>query len=104
MAHAEVCVQHNAIDAIVAAAQQILIESAQPVRHGGQVTGPLPVLSNCPAGATFSQPGLRKSVAPYHPLRAHSAAKGAVHLSKEGIAGLLLVAPIDRFSSRSALD
>ena len=63
MAHAEVCVEHNAIDAIVAAAQQILIESAQPVRHGGQVTGPPTVLSNCPAGATFSQPGLRKSVA-----------------------------------------
>ena len=57
----------NAIDAIVAAAQQILIESAQPVRHGGQVTGPLPVLSNCPAGATFSQPSLRKSVGCYPP-------------------------------------
>src|SRR6516165_2643893 len=27
-----------------------------------QLTGPLPVLSNCPAGATFSQPSLRKSV------------------------------------------
>ena len=65
MAHAEVCVQHNAIDAVVAGAQQILIESAQPVRHGGQLTGPLPVLSNCPAGATFSQPGLRKSVVGY---------------------------------------
>jgi putative tryptophan/tyrosine transport system substrate-binding protein len=25
----------------------------------------LPVLSNCPAGATFSQPGLRKSVGAY---------------------------------------
>ena len=35
---------------------------AQPVRHGGQVTGTLPPASNCPAGATFSQPRPRKSV------------------------------------------
>jgi len=60
--YAEVRVQNNAIDAIVATAQQILIERAQPVRHGGQVTGTLSPASNCPAGATFSQPGLRKSV------------------------------------------
>jgi hypothetical protein len=65
MAHAEVRVQDNAIDAIVAAAQQILIESAQPVRHGRQVTGTLQPASNCPAGATFSQPPLRKSVGAY---------------------------------------
>jgi hypothetical protein len=39
MAHAEVRVQNDAIDAIVAAVQQILIESAQPIRYGGQVTG-----------------------------------------------------------------
>src|SRR6202022_50104 len=65
MAHAEVGVQNNAIDAIVATAQQILIESAQPVRHGGQATGTLTPASNCPAGATFSQPGLRKSVGSY---------------------------------------
>src|ERR1700720_311853 len=62
MAHSEIRVQDNAIDAIVTAAQQILIESAQPVCHGRQVTGTLPPASNCPAGATFSQPGLRKSV------------------------------------------
>src|SRR6266446_934464 len=65
MAHPEIRVQDNAIDAIVAAAQQILIESAQPVCHGRQVTGTLPPASNCPAGATFSQPGLRKSVVSY---------------------------------------
>ena len=29
--------QNDAIDAIVATVQQILISSAQPVRHGGQV-------------------------------------------------------------------
>ena len=65
MPHAEVGVQNDAIDAIVAAAQQILIASAQPVCHGGQDTSTPPALSNCPAGATFSQPGLRKSVARY---------------------------------------
>ena len=62
MPHAEVRIQNDAIDAIVAAAQQILIESAQPIGHGGQVTGTLPAVSNCPAGATFSQLSLRKSV------------------------------------------
>ena len=65
MAHPEIRVQDNAIDAIVAAAQQILIESAQPVCHERQVTGTLAPASNCPAGATFSQPGLRKSVVSY---------------------------------------
>jgi hypothetical protein len=44
----------EAIDAIVATAQQILIESAQPVRHGGQATGAPPPASNCPAGASGS--------------------------------------------------
>src|SRR6266850_352553 len=68
MAHAEVRVQNNAIDAIVATAQQILTESAQPVCHGRQVTGPRPPASNCPAGAIFSQPGLRKSVERYSSL------------------------------------
>ena len=65
MAHAEVRVQNNAIDAIVATAQQILIERAQPVCHRGQLTGTLPPASNCPAGATFSQLSLRKSVGSY---------------------------------------
>src|SRR5271168_2002841 len=48
MAHAEVRVQNDAIDAIVATVQQILIESAQPVRHGGQVTDTLPQLQTAP--------------------------------------------------------
>src|SRR5690242_5349039 len=67
MAHAEVSVQNNAIDAIVATAQQILIERAQPVCHRGQLTGTLPPASNCPAGATFSQLSLGKSVEPSEP-------------------------------------
>ena len=61
MPHAEVGVQNDAIDAIVAAAHQILIESAQPVCHGGQVTSPAAAISNCPAGATFSQPVCEKA-------------------------------------------
>src|SRR5215467_11555617 len=64
VSHAEIRVQDNAIDAIVAAAQQVLVESAQPIAHGGQVTGTRRHLPNCPAGATFSQPSLRKSVGP----------------------------------------
>jgi hypothetical protein len=67
MPHPEVGVQNDAIHAVVATAQQILIESAQPVRHEGQVTGTLPPPSNCPAGATFSQPRLRKGVDPWRP-------------------------------------
>ena len=53
MAHAEVRIQNNAIDAIVATAQQILIESAQPVRHGRQVKGTLPQLQTAPQGPLF---------------------------------------------------
>jgi len=62
MAHAEIDVQNDPVDAIVAAGQQILIESAQPVRHPRHVIGRLPSASNCPAGATFSQLRLRKRV------------------------------------------
>src|SRR5580693_8748950 len=65
MAHAEISVQNDPVDAIVAAAQQIAIESAQPVRHARHVIGRLPSPSNCPAGATFSQLRLRKSVATF---------------------------------------
>src|SRR4029077_11893895 len=69
MAHPEIGVQNDPVDAIVAAAQQIAIESAQPVRHAGHVIGRLPSASNCPAGATFSQLRLRKSVVTYTDLR-----------------------------------
>src|SRR5262249_54123619 len=64
-AHAEVRVQNDPVDAIVTADQQILVESAQPIHHGGQVRGSPPSVSNCPAGATFSQPRLRNSVGGY---------------------------------------
>src|SRR5262249_12046650 len=54
--------KNDPVHAVVAAAQQILIESAQPIRHGRQVTDTPSPVSNCPAGATFSQLRLRKSV------------------------------------------
>src|ERR1700739_1037562 len=62
MAQAEVRVQNDPVDAIVTADHQILVVSTQPIRHGGQVRESPPSVSNCPAGATFSQPRLRKSV------------------------------------------
>ena len=61
MAHAEVRIQNNAIDAIVATAQQILIESAQPVRHGRQVIGALPQLQTAPQGPLFRSPDCEKA-------------------------------------------
>src|SRR5215472_8540043 len=61
MAHAEIGVQNDPVDAIVTAAQQIAIESAQPVRHARQVIGRLPAASNCPArGHFFAAPSAKK--------------------------------------------
>jgi hypothetical protein len=65
MTHSEVRVQHDPIHAIVAAAQQILIERAQPIHYRGYATSTVRSTSNCPEGATFSQPSLRKSVDRY---------------------------------------
>ena len=64
MPHREISIQHDPVHAIVAAAQQILVQSAQPIHDGGHATSTAPSISNCPEGATFSQPGLRKSVGP----------------------------------------
>ena len=47
MPHPEIGVQHDAIDAVVAAAQQILIEGAQPIRHPGRI----PLLCRLPQTA-----------------------------------------------------
>src|SRR6266436_8206957 len=59
MPHAEIGIQNNAIHAIVVAAQQVVIEVAQPVWHRMIPPG------NCPTGATFPQQRLRKSVGHY---------------------------------------
>jgi hypothetical protein len=62
MPHPEIGVQHDAIHAIVAAAQQILVESAQPVRHEGQATGILPPVSKLPLQGAhfFAAPSAKK--------------------------------------------
>src|SRR4029077_10562451 len=65
MAHAEIGVQNDPVDAIVADAQQIAIESGQAVRHARHGIGRLPSASNCPAGASFTPLRLRKSVVTY---------------------------------------
>ena len=65
MPHPEIPVQHDAINAVIAAAQEILIERAQPVTHEGDGTDIAVLISSCPEGASFSQPSLRKSVVGY---------------------------------------
>src|ERR1700741_3308689 len=53
MPHAEVRVQNDAIHAIVAAAQQILIESTQPIRHAGRIQLPRRPPQTAPQGPLF---------------------------------------------------
>jgi hypothetical protein len=53
--------QYDAINAVIAAAQEILIKTAPPVAHEGHGTDTA-VLQGCPEGASFSQHSLRKSV------------------------------------------
>src|SRR5262249_23723640 len=65
MSHPEIRVQYDAINAVIAAAQEIVIESAQPVDHEGhgRYTGVL--TSSCPEGAPFSQQRLRQRLGRY---------------------------------------
>src|SRR5580700_6871494 len=65
MSHPEIRVQYNAINAVIAAGQEILIKSTQPVAHDGHGTYSVVLISSCPEGAPFSQRSLRKSVACY---------------------------------------
>ena len=83
MSHAEVGVKDDPIDAIVAAAQLVLIESAQPIRHGQQVTDTPSPVSNCPAGATFSQLRLRKSVDLFSQQTTHTINTGGMYRADE---------------------
>src|SRR5215831_7720353 len=53
MPHREKSVENDAVDAIVAAAQQILVESTQPVAHGGQVRRSYHRLQTAPQGPLF---------------------------------------------------
>jgi hypothetical protein len=65
MSHPEIRVQYNAINAVIAAGQEILIKSTQPVAHDGHGTFSVVLISSCPEGAPFSQRSLRKSVVSY---------------------------------------
>src|SRR5580704_11972041 len=65
MSHPEIRVQYNAINAVIAAGQEILIKSTQPVAHDGHGTYSVVLISSCPEGAPFSQRSLRKSVDSY---------------------------------------
>src|ERR1035438_2139447 len=75
LAHREVSVQNDAIDAVIATFQKLVIKSAQLVGHGNLLrvvdynsegkTAPLPLQApcqSCPVGATFSRRSPRKSV------------------------------------------
>src|SRR6201984_1850955 len=72
MSHPEIRVQYDAINAVIAAAQEIVIKSAQPVAHEGHGRYSGVLTSSCPEGAPFSQQRLRKSVAPYSRRRSRS--------------------------------
>ena len=67
MPHAEVGVQNDPIHAIVAAAQEILIQSAQPIRHGGYATSTPPYFKLPQRGHFFAARSAKKRryVTPY---------------------------------------
>src|ERR1022692_582368 len=78
LAHGEVGVQNDAIDAIVTTFQKLAVKRAQLVWHGDLLrvvdynserkTAPLPLQAprqSCPVGATFSRRSPRKSVATF---------------------------------------
>src|SRR6201987_908962 len=60
MPHAEIRVQNDPIHAIVTAAQQILIESAQPIRHGGRLQIPYPSFKLPRRGHFFAATSAKK--------------------------------------------
>jgi hypothetical protein len=53
MPHPEIADQSDAIDAIVTAAQQVLVENAQPIRHPGSVQLPRRPAQTAPQGPLF---------------------------------------------------
>ena len=62
MSHPEIRVQYDAINAIIAAAQEILIKSAQPVAHRRARYIYCGLDFKLPRRGTFSRRSLRKSV------------------------------------------
>ena len=75
MSHPEIRVQYDAINTVIAAAQEIVIESAQPVAHEGHGRYSGVLTSSCPEGAPFSQQRLRKSVDSYLTINSSSMAR-----------------------------
>src|SRR5580704_13667512 len=65
MSHPEIRVQYDAINAVIAAAQEILIKSAQPVAHEGHGRYKWGLDASCPEGPLFRSSSLRKSVVSY---------------------------------------
>src|SRR5438876_7539944 len=63
MSHPEIRVQYDAINAVIAAAQEILIKSAQPVAHEGHGRYSGVLTQAAPKGPLFRSSSLRKSVA-----------------------------------------
>jgi putative transposase len=61
MSHPEIGVQDNSIHAVVAAAQQVLVESAQPIRHPGSVQLPCRPPQTAPQGPLFRSPVCEKA-------------------------------------------
>jgi hypothetical protein len=59
MPHAETDVENDAVDAIIAAAQQILIESTQRVTHAGRLQVS-PRFQTAPQGPLFRTPSAEK--------------------------------------------
>ena len=53
MSHLEIRVQHDAINAVTAAAQEIVIKSAQPLAHDGMVIARCSLLQTAPKGPLF---------------------------------------------------
>src|SRR6201981_252446 len=56
MPHPEIAVQDDAIDAIVTAAQKVLVENAQPIRHPGSVPLRWRPPQTAPQGPLFRSP------------------------------------------------
>src|SRR6476661_1974438 len=65
MSHPEIRVQYDAINAVIAAAQEILIKSAQPVAHEGHGRYSGVLTQAAPKGPLFRSSSLRKSVDSY---------------------------------------
>src|SRR4029079_7310867 len=65
MSHPEIRVQYDAINAVIAAAQEILIKSAQPVPHEGHGRYSGVLTQAAPKGPLFRSSSVRNGVDSY---------------------------------------